>query len=87
MPSDVLSGLLADKTALGNVLKRHVLPKVLYSQGICWNKFPTLAEDESLRIEVGDDAVTVATDAGGAKVVTADISATNGVIHEIDSVI
>ena len=96
---DVLDGLLEhdhnhDHGAIKKVLLRHVLPGALFKKGISWDIHNTAggAEEDMIATQVfkGDVIKVVSNVAGtrkGAKVVIADVMATNGVIHAIDTVI
>ena len=81
-----LASLAADPTgALADVLKLHVVSgKIMAADAVAaaGTSIETLG-GAKLRVEVVDGSVIV----GGAKVVTTDIAASNGVIHVIDSVI
>lgn len=90
VPKDALEGLLADKDALTKVLLRHVVPGTLYYRGICWKVHSTAGgnEDDEIQTQVFKGGVVkVVSTSGGARVQDADILATNGVIHAIDTVI
>jgi len=94
VPQDALNGLLADKEALTKVLLRHVVPGTKFAMGVQQNKFDTAGgavEDRIGTQMYKSGAVKVFSSANGkknvAKVVDADIIATNGVIHAIDTVI
>jgi len=94
VPKDALDGLLADKEALTKVLLRHVLPGALFYKGITWDTHNTAggAEEDMIATQVFKAGVVkVVSSVGGkrtgARVVDADILATNGVIHAIDTVI
>ena len=94
IPKDALDGLLADTEALKKVLLRHVLPGALFKKGISWDIHNTAGGDEEDMIATQvfkGGVIKVVSNVGGtmtgAKVVDADIIATNGVIHAIDTVI
>jgi len=87
VPSATLNGLLADKDALTKVLLRHVIPGTIYAKGICWKEHTT-AGGEMIATQVFKRGVVkVVSESAGARVVEADLLATNGVIHAIDTVI
>merc|ERR1712242_91925 len=87
IPAETLNGLLADKEALTKVLLRHVVPGTVFAKGVGNGVVPT-AGGEKIRTETSYyTGVKVFSDSGEAKVVAADVIATNGVIHAIDSVI
>merc|ERR1712045_29613 len=86
IPADTLNGLLADKEALTKVLLRHVVPGTVFAKGVGNGVVPT-AGGEKITTKASYKGVKVASDSGEANVVVADVIATNGVIHAIDSVI
>merc|ERR1712183_343604 len=86
IPADTLNGLLADKDALTKVLLRHVVPGTVFAKGVGNGVVPT-AGGEKITTKASYKGVKVASDSGEANVVVADVIATNGVIHAIDSVI
>merc|ERR1719193_827283 len=96
VPADALNSLLSDNGALTKVLLRHVVPGTVFSKGIYWNTHNTAGEeggsDDMIATQVFKAGhVRVVSYSGGvrqsAKVIEADILASNGVIHVIDSVI
>jgi len=91
IPSDAFEGLLADKEALTAVLLRHALPGSLFSRGITWQEHKTAGGDmvATQVFKMGVVKVVSYEDGKrkGARVVEADIIASNGVIHAIDTVI
>lgn len=81
IPKDQLDALLKDKAKLTAVLTYHVVPGAVMAKDVKAGKVKTVQGSE----------LTVAT-AGGvmvdnAKVIKTDITASNGVIHVIDSVV
>merc|ERR1712079_451260 len=78
------------KEALSGVLLRHVVPGALFSPGVTWANLAT-AGGEKICTKVQSGGVKVGSYSGGTKtqatVVEADITATNGVVHAIDTVI
>jgi uncharacterized surface protein with fasciclin (FAS1) repeats len=85
IPNETLSGLLKDKSGLTSVLTYHVVPgKVMASDVVKMNgqKVKTVNGKE-LTITVVDGTVY----ADGAQVIATDVTASNGVIHVIDSVV
>merc|ERR1711964_959468 len=87
VPADALNSLLSDKEALTKVLLRHVVPGTVFSKGIKWGKYDT-AGDEKIATQVyRGGQVKVISSSGAARVIKADINASNGVIHVIDSVV
>jgi uncharacterized surface protein with fasciclin (FAS1) repeats len=89
LPAGTVDDLLKpeNKDKLANILKYHVVPSKIMAADIKDGKaeVATMKEGGDNMIEVmkGADGVTV----DGAKVVTADVAADNGVIHVIDKVI
>ena len=81
IPKAKLDALLADKAALTKLLTYHVVPAKVMAADVKAGQVKT----------VEGSAVTLATQGGvtvnGAKVVSADVVASNGVIHAIDTVI
>ena len=81
IPKADLEALLKDKAKLTAVLTYHVVPGVVMAKDVKAGKVKTVQGSE----------IMVATSGGvmvdGAKVVSTDIVADNGVIHVIDSVI
>jgi uncharacterized surface protein with fasciclin (FAS1) repeats len=81
LPKDKLDALLKDKAALTKLLTYHVVSGKVMAADVKAGKVPT----------VNGASITLATEGGvtvdGARVVQADIGASNGVIHVIDKVI
>jgi uncharacterized surface protein with fasciclin (FAS1) repeats len=83
IPEADLNALLADPEALRSVLLYHVVPgRVLASQVVGLDSAET-AQGGAVTIEVNDGVVRI----DEARVVSADIQASNGVIHVIDRVL
>ncbi len=81
LPQERLDALLADKDALTKVLTYHVVPGKVMSTEVQAGEVQTKA-GQALVVKT-EDGVKV----NESRVVTADISASNGVIHVIDSVL
>ena len=81
IPKAQLDALLADKAKLTAVLTYHVVAGKVMAKDVKAGKVKTVQGSELTLGTTG--GVTV----DGAKVVTADIVADNGVIHVIDSVV
>ena len=81
VPKAQLDALLADKAALGKVLTYHVVSGAVMAKDVKPGMVKTVQ---------GSD-LTLATSGGvtvdNAKVVAADVKASNGVIHAIDTVL
>ena len=81
VPKATLEGLLADKAALTKVLTYHVVAGKVMAADVKAGHVKTVqGTDLAMATEGG---VTV----NGAKVVAADVAASNGVIHAIDTVL
>ncbi len=85
LPAGTIDALLNDKEKLASILTYHVLSgKVMAADIIKTNGAnPTTVNELPLDIVLRDGKVYV----NGAQVVTADIIASNGVIHVIDTVL
>lgn len=83
IPPEKLQALLRDKEALRSVLTYHVLPNRVTSDSIVYSEIvlPTV-QGQDVRFDT-----TSGVKVNDARVVQADIMASNGVIHVIDSVI
>jgi uncharacterized surface protein with fasciclin (FAS1) repeats len=82
IPKADLDALLKDKAKLTRVLTNHVVPGQVMAADVVKLKEAKTVEGQSVKI---DAASGVSVD--GARVVKADVVASNGVIHVIDSVI
>lgn len=78
-----LNALLADKDALKSVLTFHVVPGKLLASDVASASSIKTVNGKELPVEVKDGDVFV----GGARVTATDVSATNGVVHAIDTVL
>jgi transforming growth factor-beta-induced protein len=84
LPAGVLDSLLADKAALTNVLTYHALAAQVLSSDLAAGKnFAETIQGSNAVVLLKDSAVTV----NNASVISADIMASNGVVHVIDQVI
>jgi uncharacterized surface protein with fasciclin (FAS1) repeats len=81
IPKAQLDALLKDKAALSKLLTSHVVAGQIMAKDVKAGPLKTASGAEITVVTEG--GVTV----GGAKVVTTDIAADNGVIHVIDTVI
>jgi uncharacterized surface protein with fasciclin (FAS1) repeats len=82
VPADTLAKLAADKAMLTKFLTYHVVAGKVMAADIKPGDVPTVA-GPTVKLSVADGKVMV----NGATVVTADVAASNGVIHVIDQVI
>jgi uncharacterized surface protein with fasciclin (FAS1) repeats len=83
IPKADLDALLKDKAKLTKVLTYHVVAGQVMAADVAKLKEAKTVEGQSVKIDASASGVTV----DGAKVVKADVAASNGVIHVIDSVI
>jgi transforming growth factor-beta-induced protein len=83
VPKATLDALAAEPAKLKAVLLYHVVPGRVTAADVVKLTSAKTAEGRSLAIKVVNGSVFV----DGAQVMTADVEATNGVIHVIDSVL
>jgi transforming growth factor-beta-induced protein len=85
LPKGTVEDLLKpeNKDKLAGILKYHVVEGRVYSEDALAAKAAKTLQGASVKISVKDGAAYV----DGAKILTTDIDASNGVIHVIDSVI
>ena len=81
VPKAQLDALLADKAKLTKVLTYHVVPGAMMAKDVKPGMVKTV-EGGSLTL-----ATTGGVTVNGAKVVAADVKASNGVIHAVDTVL
>jgi len=83
LPAGTVEGLLEDPEALANILTYHVVPGAVTSDQLAGQRLSVATvQGDNVHID-GTNGVTVE----GANVIQADIIASNGVIHVIDSVL
>lgn len=83
LPKGTVEGLLKDKEALKKVLLYHVVSGNVMSTDVVKLSEATTVEGSKVNIKVKNGNVMI----NDAKVTTADVKASNGVIHIIDTVI
>lgn len=83
IPADVLNKLLANVTALTDVLTYHVVSGTVFSAGLSDGEMPKTVEGKTVTISISSGGVKV----NDAMVEEADQAVTNGVIHVIDTVL
>lgn len=87
IPADTLNSLLQpeNRAQLTSILTYHVVPGEYFAEGTAAGTYdlPTLQGDTVRVVVDSHGAVTV----DGARVIAADVDASNGVVHVIDSVI
>ena len=82
IPKADLDALIADKAKLTKVLTYHVVPGKVMAADVMKLKEAKTVEGQMVRIDASNGVKI-----NGANVVKADVEASNGVIHVIDSVI
>ena len=82
LPAGTVEGLLADPAALAGILTYHVVPGKVMSTDLSDDMMAATVNGADIMIDL-DSGVMV----NDATVIAADIEASNGVIHVIDSVI
>ena len=84
IPAKDLEALLADKAALTKVLTYHVIAGNVPSTQVSTMTEAATVEGSKIMIKVVDGKVVIN---GNSTVTTADVAASNGVIHVIDTVL
>ena len=82
LPAGTVESLLNDKEKLAQILTYHVVPGKVMSTDVTTGAVQTV-QGQPLNVMVDNGAVT----GNDAQVVQADVTASNGVIHVIDSVV
>jgi uncharacterized surface protein with fasciclin (FAS1) repeats len=82
LPEGTVEGLLQDPEALAKILTYHVVPGAVMAADLTDGMTAATVEGQDVTFTVGDTVMV-----NDATVSTADIAASNGVIHVIDSVI
>jgi len=83
LPEGTVEGLLEDPEALSNILLYHVVSGAVTSDQVVTLESATTAQGSDVAISVEGDSVMI----NDATVISADIMASNGVIHVIDTVL
>lgn len=83
LPAGTVEGLLKDKEALKKVLLYHVVSGNVTSSDVVKLSSAKTVEGSEIKIKTKDGKVMI----NDATVISADIKASNGVIHVIDTVI
>lgn len=85
LPEGTLDDLLKpeNKAKLQAILAYHVLPGAVYSADITNDMSVASVQGEDLSVVLSDEGVSI----NSASVISADIGASNGVIHVIDAVL
>jgi transforming growth factor-beta-induced protein len=82
LPAGTLDSLLADKTALANLVTYHVVSGKLMAANVATQTTLTTLQGSTLAI-----TTTGGTKVNGANIIMGDIECSNGVIHLIDAVL
>ncbi|MEX2529895.1 MAG: fasciclin domain-containing protein [Gemmatimonadota bacterium] len=83
LPEGTIEALLADVDALREILTYHVVPGRVTAAQVVQLDEATTVQGGTVSISTSGDTVRI----NDARVVTADIEASNGIIHVIDAVI
>lgn len=83
LPAGTVEGLLKDKAKLTSILTYHVVPGKVTAADVVKLEGAKTVNGQSVAIKVVDGKVMV----DNATVVQADVAASNGVIHAIDTVL
>ena len=82
IPATTLTAVLADKAKLTSILTYHVVSGKVMSKDVATMTEATTVQGEKVKIDASNGVMI-----NNAKVVTADIECSNGVIHVIDTVL
>ena len=82
LPAGTVEGLLKDKEALTKILTYHVVPGKKMASDVVGASSLATVQGQSLSVDA-TDGVKI----GNATVLATDVSASNGVIHVIDTVL
>ncbi|MHC4934086.1 MAG: fasciclin domain-containing protein [Planctomycetota bacterium] len=83
LPEGTVQALLKDKKALTAVLTYHVLPGKVPASKVASMRWAKTAQGQSLLVRGKSETIRF----DGARVIAADIPASNGIIHVIDTVL
>lgn len=83
LPAGTVEGLLQDKEALTNILLYHVVSGEVKAEDVVKLNSASTVSGQDVMIKVIDGSVYI----NDSKVTTADIIASNGIIHVIDTVL
>ncbi len=83
LPAGTVESLLQNPTQLAKVLTYHVVPGTLRAAEVMKTREASTVQGQKVTFSKSGDHVQV----NGARIVSADLLASNGVIHVIDSVI
>ncbi|MEP6768999.1 MAG: fasciclin domain-containing protein [Acidobacteriota bacterium] len=83
LPAGTIQGLLADKAKLTSLLTYHVVPGRVMAAEVVKVRSAKSVQGGNLKVSAENGTVTI----DAAKVIQADVLASNGVIHAIDAVL
>jgi transforming growth factor-beta-induced protein len=83
LPAGTIDSLLADKARLREVLTYHVVSGRVPASAVARLSWADTLQGQSVHVESDGDGVRI----DGARVLTADVPASNGIIHVIDRVL
>jgi hypothetical protein len=83
LTDEELNAALADKAALGELLKSHIVPGKISANDVLNGAELRTLNGKILAAQLNEDVATI----NGTELIATDINAANGVIHVIDSVI
>lgn len=79
LPKETLDAVLADKEKLTSILTYHVVPGKVAAADVIKVTEAKTAQGSSVRVSLSEGAVKI----DNAKVISADVAASNGIIHVI----
>jgi uncharacterized surface protein with fasciclin (FAS1) repeats len=82
LPEGTIESLLKDKEKLASILTYHVLDGAVRAEGVIGMEKAETLNGQSVMVTVSDEGVMI----DQARVITTDITCSNGVIHVIDAV-
>ncbi len=83
--ADLTNALMADPTAISNVMLYHVIPGLLTAEDIAAAETLTTANEKEIAVMVDADGAVVLN--GTVKVIESGIEASNGIIYVLDGVL
>ncbi len=89
LPEGTIDALKADTELLTGILTYHAVAGKVLSGDLSDGQVVTMANEQTITVNISDDGVVTLTDGSGNEVtvIDTDIEATNGVIHVIDGVL
>ncbi|KAJ8599767.1 hypothetical protein CTAYLR_003414 [Chrysophaeum taylorii] len=87
LPNGTLEALLNDTESLTAILLYHVVGGEVYSANLTDGEMIMTLECSNLTVSINDTGAFLIFDSGSAAIISADIEASNGVVHVIDTVL